>query len=330
MASLSDLIDAALETTVVLSFTNVGCRARRRLFDWPDLATMRMEGRVVVVTGGNSGLGHAAASQLVAQGAAVRLVVRDRQRGEAARGRLLDAKPGADVTVHVADMSEMDSVRAVASDLRAHDPAIDVLVNNAGGLLAERRTTSSGLEITFATMVLGPFLLTRELIPSMEAAAASRGRSRVVNVASGGMYTQGLHLDDLQMERNYRGSVAYARAKRAQVVLTETWARRLRDRNITVNAMHPGWADTPGLEAGLPTFRKLTGRFLRSGEEGADTIVWLAVSDEAARWTGKFWLDRRPRSTERQRGTYTTPEQAQQLWDVCERLSREGEAATPQ
>jgi NAD(P)-dependent dehydrogenase (short-subunit alcohol dehydrogenase family) len=179
-------------------------------------------------------------------------------------------------------------------------------------------------------MVLGPFLLTRELIPSMEAAAALRGRARVVNVASGGMYTQGLHLDDLQMARNYRGSVAYARAKRAQVVLTETWARRLRDRNITVNAMHPGWADTPGLEAGLPTFRKLTGRFLRSEEEGADTIVWLAASTEAARWTGKFWLDRRPRSAERQPGTHTTPEQAQQLWDVCERLSREGEAATPQ
>jgi NAD(P)-dependent dehydrogenase (short-subunit alcohol dehydrogenase family) len=150
----------------------------------------------------------------------------------------------------------------------------------------------------------------------------------VINVSSGGMYTQGLHLDDLQMETGpYRGSVAYARAKRAQVVLTERWARRWRDRGIVVHAMHPGWADTPGIAAGLPRFGALIGSRLRSPDEGADTIVWLAASPEAIRSTGRFWLDRRPRSIVRLPGTAVTAPDAERLWDACVRLTAEGVGA---
>ena len=96
---------------------------------------------------------------------------------------------------------------------------------------------------------------------------------------------------------DYSGTTAYARAKRAQVVLAEEWGKRLRDDRIAVHAMHPGWADTPGLETGLPGFRTVLGPILRSPEEGADTIVWLAAAEEPGRVTGKFWLDRAPRST---------------------------------
>jgi NAD(P)-dependent dehydrogenase (short-subunit alcohol dehydrogenase family) len=184
-----------------------------------------------------------------------------------------------------------------------------------------------GYEMTFATMVLGPFVLTNGLAPLLERTAAGAGRTRVINVASGGMYLQGLHLDDLEMERErYHGSVAYSRAKRAQVVLTGLWARRWRDLGIVVHAMHPGWADTPGLEEGLPRFRRLIRARLRTPEEGADTIVWLAASDEAVRSTGRFWLDRRPRPTETIPGTAVDADQARRLWEACERLTEPPEA----
>ena len=115
---------------------------------------------------------------------------------------------------------------------------------------------------------------------------------------------------------DYRGATAYARAKRAQVVLSEEWAKRLRSDGIAVHAMHPGWADTPGLETGLPGFRTLVGPLLRTPQEGADTIVWLAVAEEPGRTTGRFWLDRRPRPLHRLASTRRsdTPAERERLW----------------
>ena len=119
--------------------------------------------------------------------------------------------------------------------------------------------------------------------------------SRVINVLSGGMYLSGLNVDDLQSSHgSYNGSKAYAQAKRGLMVLTEYWADRLRGSGVVVNAMHPGWADTPGVEQSLPGFHKVMRNVLRTPEQGADTIVWLAAAREAADVSGKFWLDREP------------------------------------
>jgi NAD(P)-dependent dehydrogenase (short-subunit alcohol dehydrogenase family) len=316
---LKTLVDDALELAVVPSFTEVGYRVRRRLFDWQDLAELRMDGRVVVLTGATSGLGLATAQVLAGLGAELRLVVRD-----AAKGERVAAELGNGARVVEADLSDLAAVRRVAREL-AREERIDVLIHNAGALLTERRESVDGHEMTFATMVLGPFLLTGALVPVLERTAAEHGGpSRIVTVASGGMYLQRLHLDDLMMEREpYRGSIAYARAKRAQVLLTQEWARRLRDRGIVVHAMHPGWADTPGVEASLPTFRKVLGPFLRSPQEGADTIVWLAAAEEPTRSTGRFWLDRRPRAIDRLPNTRATAAERAELWDACERLTAE-------
>jgi NAD(P)-dependent dehydrogenase (short-subunit alcohol dehydrogenase family) len=322
MPDIRAIVDDLLELTVVPSFTDLGPLIRRRLFGWEDLDRLRMDGRVVLITGASSGLGLAAATQLARMGARLRLVVRDRARGERAVGQILERAPGTDARVYTADLSDLGSVRGVVERILSEEERLDVLVNNAGALLPQRQTSVDGFEMTFATMVLGPFVLTNGLEPLLERTAANTGRARVIIVSSGGMYLQGLHLDDLQMEREpYRGSVAYARAKRAQIVLTELWARRWRDRGIAVHAMHPGWADTPGVEASLPGFNKIMGPRLRTADEGADTIVWLAASDEAARWTGRFWLDRRPRPTERFPGTGVSPDEARRLWEECERLT---------
>jgi short-subunit dehydrogenase len=136
------------------------------------------------------------------------------------------------------------------------------------------------------------------------------------------MYASGLALDDLQYEKtSYDGNRAYARAKRALVTLTEMWAEQLRNSGVVVHAMHPGWADTPGVAGSLPGFHKITRPFLRTADEGADTITWLAAAEEAAKVTGLFWLDREPHTTHVFPGTLPSPQERQALWDALERLT---------
>ncbi len=308
-------LDDLLDRTVVGSFTNVGHAVRS--LGWND-ELPSMHGKVVVVTGATSGLGRAAAEWLADLGAGVRLVGRSPDRLEQTREHIRSATGNHDLVGYAADLSSMEQVRRLAGELLEAEPRIDVLVNNAGALINERRETEEGNELTLATNLLGHFLLTNLLIPRLEASAPAR----IINVSSGGMYTQRIRVRDLQYARGkYNGSMAYARAKRGQVILTELWAEKLAGRGIVVNAMHPGWADTPGVEKSLPLFRKLTRPFLRTPKQGTDTIVWLAASREAAEVTGRFWLDRRPRPTHRLRSTVEDPADREALWDALNRLA---------
>ena len=168
-----------------------------------------------------------------------------------------------------------------------------------------------------ALHVLGPVALTEALLPRLR---GSLREPRVIFITSGGMYTQALHLDDLEYTQGkYSGATAYARSKRAQVELLETFSRAWAP--VRVYATHPGWADTPGVQTSLPRFHTITKPFLRSSEQGADTIVWLGAADEPAHSTGGFWHDRRVRPTHRMPSTHETPADRTALWDACERLS---------
>jgi NAD(P)-dependent dehydrogenase (short-subunit alcohol dehydrogenase family) len=188
----------------------------------------------------------------------------------------------------------MSEVRSLAARLLESEPAIHVLINNAAILPAERELTAEGLEQTFATDLLSPYLLTELLLPRLRESAPAR----IVNVLSGGMYFSGLEADDLEYEQDdFDGARAYARAKRALMVLTEQWAEELEGSGVVVNAMHPGWADTPGVEGSLPGFYGLMRPLLRNPAQGADTIVWLAASPMAAQSSGRFYLDREPHVT---------------------------------
>ena len=311
---LTDLQDRLI-LPGLLGFTRLGYRWRRRC--WKPL-TVSLRGRTGVVTGATSGLGRAAASQLAALGARVILVGRDPAKAEATRKEIVAATGNADVAVALADLSLLAEVRKLARQLLRNEPRIHVLVNNAGVLLGRRTTTAEGNETTLATNLLAPFLLTQLLLPRLRESAPSR----IVNVSSGGMYAAGLALDDLQFERAaYDGSRAYARTKRALVVLTELWADQLRDSGVVVHAMHPGWADTPGVASSLPGFHALTRRFLRTADQGADTITWLAAAPEAAATSGGFWLDREPHTANVFPGTDASPAERQQLWDALARLT---------
>ena len=272
-------------------FTRFGYACRERGWNGVDDS---MEGRTVVVTGATSGLGLSAARSLAGLGARVVLVGRNPEKAEVARQDVVAASGNDNIAVQLADLGVMAEVRALAARLLKSEPAIHVLINNAAVLPDKRELTAEGLEQTFATDLLSPYLLTELLLPRLRTSAPAR----IVNVLSGGMYLSGLEADDLEYEQGkFDGSRAYARAKRALMVLTEQWAEELDGSGVAVNAMHPGWADTPGVADSLPGFHGLMKPLLRSPEQGADTIVWLAATPEAAQASGGFYLAREPHVT---------------------------------
>ena len=287
---VAEVVDEALEATVVGSFSAVGPRVRRRTAGWTPPA--RLDGRVALVTGATSGLGLAAATELAGLGAEVVLTARGEERAARAVDTVRRAVPGASVSALLADMGEFDQVRDLAARFCETHDRLDVLVHNAGALTKERTVTSTGMEVTVASQVAAPYLLTGLLLPVLGAAAPSR----VIQVSSGGLYTQRFDLATLEMGPDtYDGTVAYARAKRAQLVLLAEWVRRRDGEGVAFHAMHPGWADTPGVQHSLPAFAKVMGPVLRTPDQGVDTVVWLAGAPEGIDTTGRFWLDRRPR-----------------------------------
>lgn len=285
------LFDRLLDASVYFSFDRSGYQRHARGFDPADLA-VDLAGRRILVTGGNSGLGKAAAHQLGLLGAEVFILCRDAERGGRALADLNEVTGSSRHRLELVDMASPGSIHELAA--RLGDLPVDVLIHNAGSLLDERRITPEGFEMTWATHVLGPALLTRLLRRNLEAAAPSR----VVIVTSGGMYPQRLDLTDLLWEKHpFDGVRAYANAKRAQVIATELWAEELRGSRIDVNAMHPGWADTPGVQKALPGFWNFTKDRLRSPREGADTLVWLAAAKRLQGQTGKLFFDRAEAAT---------------------------------
>jgi NAD(P)-dependent dehydrogenase (short-subunit alcohol dehydrogenase family) len=305
---LSDLLDSALDASVVLSFDRSGYRRHARRFDAKDLE-VDLGGKRALVTGANSGIGMAAARGLARLGARVVLLCRDEARGREAKAELEQETGNRALEVVRLDVSDLRDVRRVAAAIEGE--AVDILVHNAGVLPDRRVTTADGLELTLATNLVGPFLLTGLLRPAL-----GRAGGRVVHVSSGGMYTQRLEVDGLFRggEDPFDGVVQYARTKRALVVLNELLAERLSGSGVTFSAMHPGWADTPAVRTSLPRFHALTKGILRSPEEGADTVVWLAASAAASGRSGLFWFDRSPVATTPIPGTGESVEERGKLW----------------
>jgi dehydrogenase/reductase SDR family protein 12 len=313
----ADLIDQALEASVLGSFSRIGFLARRSLGLLGPLE--RIDGRCCWITGGSSGLGLTTAVELARLGGRIRLVVRDAERGAEAQARIERDTGATDVRVEVCDISSIASVRALASRVLERDDPVHVLIHNAGVLPHARRETADGIELSFATNVLGPYLLTELLLGRLRASAPAR----VLFVTSGGMYTERLAVDDLQSrEGPFRGPAVYARSKRAEMAICQEWAGMLRGSGIVVHAMHPGWSDSPGIRDALPGFSRAIGPILRTPEEGVDTLVWLASSSRAAATSGQLWLDRRPRPIHRLARTRDSQVERRFLLAECARLAR--------
>lgn len=296
----------------ILSFTNIGYKLHARDFE-PIEADL--SGKTVVITGGTGGLGRAAAMELSKLGARLILVSRTQSKLDD-----LEDSLGGEVETIQADLGLMLEVREVAGRLE-DEPRIDVLINNVGVLLPERQETEEGIEKTLAIDLAGHFLLTNLLIPKLVESVPSR----IINVTSGGMYSEKIRPDDLQFEQGtYTGTAAYARAKRGQVILTEMWAERLEGTGVTVHAMHPGWARTEGVADSLPTFNLVMQPFLRTPEQGVDTIVWLAAAKAPGETTGRFWFDREEAPTHMLEATKETAAERKALWEGLVELTGVG------
>lgn len=313
---VSQVADGVLDALIVPGFSKMGPALRSRLFDWTEPT---VAGRRIAITGPTSGLGKAAALRLAELGAELVLIGRNPVKLLTLIGELRKLGAGPFTSI-VMDLSDFDSVLSAGYELLALD-SLDVLVHNGGALHGERSTvegpSGEDLELTLATHVIAPFLLTAKAVPAL-----SKGQSpRVITMSSGGMYGKAIDLDDLQTTEGYSGTLAYAKAKRMQVDLTGLWADRLATTGISVHAMHPGWAATPGVSDALPGFEKLIGPLLRTPEQGADTMVWLcgAPADEIG--TDGFWNDRRRRPDAYVPGTRTSKRNQHALWDAINELA---------
>lgn len=304
-------MDSILETSVVGSFTSLGFKLRSR--NWDDIPADAFAGRTVVITGATSGIGRTVATEMTKRGARLRIVARNVDKAQTLRANLTAEFGNDDIQLYIADLSLMSEVARVGNEIIAGEPRIDILINNAVVLPPRRIETAEGLELSHATNLVAPFLLTNLL----EHRLVESAPARIINVISGGMYTQALALDDLNyVEGDYSGSVAYARAKRGLMILTKMWAEQLAGTGVTVNATHPGWVDTPGIKDSLPTFYRLARPLLRTPEQGADTILWLAGAATGGSETGKLWHDRVQRSEYRLKKTIETSAERDRLWDA--------------
>ncbi|KMT19609.1 hypothetical protein BVRB_1g012250 [Beta vulgaris subsp. vulgaris] len=271
-----------------LNFTKAGYMEHSKNFKSEDMQ-LRMDGKNCIVTGANSGIGFATAEDLASRGASVYLLCRSKERGEAALSKIQTKTGNKNVYLEVCDLSCVSEIKALTAKFSSKGAPLHVLVNNVGILESNHVTTSEGFELNFSVNVLGTYIITESMLPLLEKAAPD---ARVITVSSGGMYTAPL-TNDLQFnEGKFDGVMQYARNKRVQVALTEKWAEMYKDKGIGFYAMHPGWAETPGVAKSLPEFsERFSGKF-RTWGEGADTIIWLALQPKEKLVCGGFYFDR--------------------------------------
>ena len=293
LKTVSLCISRALDAAVVPGFSKIGYRVRQLIGNWQAISDFDLRGKTVVITGPTSGLGEQVGRQLAATGANLVLVARNEEKCARVIDEIAPLCTGNKPFFVQAEMGDLESVRSACAAIQQQFTHLDVLIHNAGALLNTREISPQGIEQTLASHVVGPFLMTTLLLPLMNG-------GRVVTVSSGGMYTSPLPIFDngetLEMPADkYAGSKQYAIAKRAQVTLNEMWAAREPETEFV--SMHPGWADTPGVQESIPGFRRVTAPILRSAGEGADTIAWLAAVQPLPGMSGSFWSDREIRST---------------------------------
>jgi retinol dehydrogenase-12 len=274
-----------------------------------------MAGKVVVITGGNSGIGFAAAREIAKRGAQVVITSRDTRKGEIAIGIIRRYARRDDATVLPLDLASFASIRTFAARLLDEHPHLDVLVNNAGGLLSQRQLTQDGLEMTFGVNHVGHFLLTELLMDRLVSSAPSR----IVNVSSIGHRFGAISFaDPMYEQRPYNPTEAYNQSKLANVLFTVELARRFAGTGVTANSLHPGAVrtafgnadDTSGFER---TVMAIGRPFMISARRGAKTIVYLACSPDVADVSGEYFVRCKPHTPSRRA---RDPEAARRLWDL--------------
>ena len=285
-----------------------------------------IEGKSVLITGGNAGIGRAAATELTRLGADVTIGVRDPLKG-ASTAEAIRSSTGRTVGVLDIDLADLSSVRRAASTFRRDSERLDVLINNAGGFFGRPATTVDGLERTWATNFVGPFLLTQLLLPELVDSAPSR----IINVGSSahGSAADGIRFDRLDSTDDYKMMDNYGHSKLANILHAREIHRRYGDAGVDAYAMHPGMVKTSIGSGGDSTLVALAVRLAgwrwKTPEQGADTIVWLATAEDSPTPRGGYFEDR----TEARSSRHARDDaMAEQLWDVTDaRIAELGGAA---
>ena len=272
-----------------------------------------LEGKTALITGGNRGIGKATAVGLAALGARIVIVSRDAGHGETAREEIAQLTGNERVTMLACDFNSLENVRQLAQRYKALDWPLHILINNAGIMAFKRQLTADGHESNFGINYLAHFLLTQELTGILTASAPAR----IINVSSSLHHKGRLDLDDLSIEDGYSGMDAYGRSKLAQILHASELARRLASAGVTANSVHPGVVATDIMRSSrgvmgliVKTFSR---RFLRTNEQGADTVVYLAAADKVADDSGYFWANRRKTRVSK---AAADAELAARLWQV--------------
>jgi NAD(P)-dependent dehydrogenase (short-subunit alcohol dehydrogenase family) len=272
--------------------------------------------KVAVITGASSGLGLETARQLAAQGGEIVMIVRDQARGEHARSLVAEAATGKSPVLLIADLSVQADVRRVAQQVRDRYDHVDILVNNAGSAFPRRALSADGLELTWATNHLAPFLLTELLLPLLVDAPAGR----IVNVVSE-IYSRKLNLDNLQGERKYGYFGAYRASKLGTVLVTTELARRIKGSGVTVVSVSPGPARTnfggggpSGMMGLVLGVLKRTPVFKPAGQ-AAEGIAWAAAAPELADYSGALYMRGKQLSL---KGAANDQSLAARVWAISE------------
>jgi retinol dehydrogenase 14 len=276
-----------------------------------------MGGKTVLITGGTSGIGKAASVALAAMDANVVIVGRNQERGEAVVEEIRARSHNESVELLLADLSVQSEVRGLAQEFQGRHDRMDVLINNAGLVQSKRTETPDGIETTLAINHLAPFLLTNLLLGQLEESAPSR----VITVSSEAQRWGKMDFEDMESRRKYRGFPVYGMTKLANIMFTYELAERLNGTGVTANCLHPGSVGTNfGLNNRGPMalFFRTFKPFMRSAEQGADTLVWLASSPEVDGVSGKYFSDRK--EIEAKKVAYD-PAARRRLWEISEELT---------
>ncbi len=276
-----------------------------------------LTGKTILLTGATEGIGKSAALDFARRGATLVLVGRNPEKTERVRADLVRESNNERIEALLGDLSLVADIRRVAREFKAKHDRLDVLVNNAGALFASRKTTADGYEMTFALNHLAYFVLTQELLDVLTKTPGAR----VVSTSSGAHASGKLDLDDLaRRERRYFGFEVYGSSKLANILFTRELARRLEGTGVTVNCFHPGFVQTGfGAANGIwsPFIKLAAGLFARTPEKGAETLIWLATSPEAASFNGEYFMDKKPaRRTRKAKDDGL----AKKLWELTEGL----------
>jgi retinol dehydrogenase 14 len=276
-----------------------------------------MGGKTVLITGGTSGIGKATAVALAAMGADVVVVGRNPERGETAVEEIKAQSHSESVELMLADLSVQSEVRELAEEFLERHDRLDVLTNNAGLVQSKRTETPDGIETTLAINHLAPFLLTNLLLERLEQSAPSR----VITVSSEAQRWGTMDFEDMQSRRKYRGFPVYGTTKLANIMFTYELAERLKGTGVTANCLHPGSVGTnfgQNNRSPMALFFRTFKPFMRSPEQGADTLIWLASSSEVDGVSGKYFSDRK--EIEAKKVAYD-PAARRRLWDISEDLT---------